>query len=118
MDVVFRYKQGDEFAILMLETELPEAVALIERLQQELGTYKFPVPASPHSNDFVSLTLSTGIVKLDTSADTFETFTERAELSLRQAKQSVEPALSTMPKPYGSARSEHANKTLATTVRS
>ena len=85
-DLVFRYKQGDEFAILMLETELAEAVALIEKLKERLARYRFAVPAGPHSNDSVSLTLSVGIVTLDTNADTFETLTERAELLLRQAK--------------------------------
>ena len=109
MDAVFRYKQGDEFAILMLETEVSEALAIIKRLQEQLGSYKFPVPVNPQSHDFVSLTLSAGIVSLDTGADTFETFTERAELALRQEKQSVKPGLSVVPNLCGTARTLYTN---------
>ena len=96
-DVVFRYKQGDEFAILMLRTDVSEALALTERLQEELGSYNFPFPASPGGDDFVELTVSAGIISLDTGADTFETFAERAEMVLRQAKQHAESGISVAP---------------------
>ena len=118
MDVVFRYKQGDEFAILMAETEVSEALALVEKLQEELGMHKFPVPVSPHSDDLVSLTFSAGIVGFNTSADTVETFAERAELALRNAKQFSKQGLSIPANFCESARGEFANGTFATTFSS
>ena len=116
MDVVFRYKQGDEFAILMSETEVSEALALIEKLQEELGRHKFPVPVSPHSDDLVSLTLSAGIVGFNTSADTVETLAERAELALRNAKKFSKQGLSIPPDFCESARGEFVDGTFATTL--
>ena len=115
-DVVFRYKQGDEFAVLMLNTEASEALALTERLQEELGSYKFPVPANPCSDDSVALTVSAGIISLDTRADTFESFAERAEMALRQAKQHVESGLSVTPNPCEISGNQHGNGIFATPV--
>ena len=60
MDLVFRYKQGDEFAILMIETDLAEAETFVETLQNELRSHEFPITMSPQVNDFVSVTLSQG----------------------------------------------------------
>ena len=116
MDVVFRYKQGDEFAILMLRTEVSEALALTEKLQEELGSYKFPVPASPCRDDFVALSVSAGIISLDTRADTFETFAERAEMALRHTKQYVESGLSVVPNLCETSGSQFGNGVVTTPV--
>ena len=94
VDGIFRYKQGDEFAILMLETVAAGAATFTERLQTELETYKFLIGNSRQVNDSVSLTISAGIVSLDADIDTVETLIERAELALRNAKQSTEQGLS------------------------
>ena len=116
MDVVFRYKQGDEFAILMWETKVPEALAHIEKLQEELGRHKFAIPVSPHGDDFVSLTLSAGIVGLNTSADTVETFAERAELALRNAKKFSKQSLLIPQDLCESSRGEFVDGTFGTTL--
>ena len=116
MDLVFRYKQGDEFAVLMSETEVSEALALIEKLQEELQRHNFPVPVSPNGNDFVSLTLSAGIVGFNTSADSVETLAERAELALRNAKQFSKQGLSIPANLCESARGQFVDGTFATTL--
>ena len=115
MDVAFRYKQGDEFAILMSETEASEALALIEDLQMEVGKYRFPVCASPPSDDSVSLSLSAGIAGFDTSGDTVESFAERAELALRKAKQFSRQGLSFPAIFCESASGDFVKRTFATT---
>lgn len=115
-DVVFRYKQGDEFAILMSRTAVSEALALTKRLQEELGSYKFPVPASLGGDDFVDLTVSAGIISLDTGADTLETFAERAEMALRQAKKHAESGLSVVPNPCEISGHQFGNGIFATPV--
>ena len=94
VDVVFRYKQGEEFAILMVETPAAGAATFMQKLQTELETYKFPIGISWQVNDYVSLTISAGIVSLDTDTDTVEALTERAELAFRNAKQSTGQGLS------------------------
>ena len=115
-DVVFRYKQGDEFAILMLRTDVSEALALAERLQEELRSYKFSVPGSTLSDEIVALTVSAGIISLDTRADTFETLAKRAEIALRQAKRYVESGLSVVPNPCENSGSQFGNGVFANPV--
>ena len=89
-DVVFRYKQGDEFAVLMIGTEKSDAVSFMHDLRQELSTHKFWVTTDRGIGDNVSVTFSVGIAGLDLQADTVETLTERTELALRDAKRAVE----------------------------
>ena len=89
-DVVFRYKQGDEFAVLMIGTETSDAVPFMHDLRQELGAHKFRVTTNRGVGEDVSVTFSLGIAGLDLQADTVETFTERTELALRDAKRAVE----------------------------
>lgn len=93
-DVAFRYKQGDEFAVLMTGTETSDAAPLMHHLRKELGAHKFRVTNNQGVDENVSLTFSVGIISLDLQADTVETFTERAELALRDAKREVEQSRS------------------------
>ena len=85
-DVAFRYKQGDEFGVLMIGIGAPEAMSFMEHLRTELGSHKFRVTSNRHVDEFLSVTFSFGIVSLDLQADTVETFPDRAELALRNAK--------------------------------
>ena len=96
-DFAFRYKQGDEFAILMTGADTSEAVLVMHHLQKGLGSHKFRVTNSRGVDENVSLTFSAGIIGLDLQSDTVESFTERAELSLRDAKREVRPSCSTQP---------------------
>ena len=89
-DVAFRYKQGDEFAVLMTATDTSSAVLVMHNLRKELADHKFQVTNNLGIEETVSLTISAGIISLNLQADTVETFTERAELALRDAKLEVE----------------------------
>ena len=89
-DVVFRYKQGDEFAVLMIGTETSDAVPFMHHLRREFGVHKFRVTTNRGVGEDVPVTFSVGIAGLDLQADTVETFTERTELALRDAKRAVE----------------------------
>lgn len=93
-DVAFRYKKGDEFAVLMIGTETSDALARMKQLQEELGSHEFRVTTTRQVDEHLSVTFSVGIVSLDVQADTAETFIDRAELALRDAKQAVEQGLS------------------------
>ena len=95
-DVAFRYKQGDEFAVLMTDTDTSDAVSFMHNLRKELGGHKFRVTNNWGVDENVSLTFSAGIISLDLQADTVETFTERAELALRDAKREVEQSRSSL----------------------
>ena len=95
-DVAFRYKQGDEFAVLMTDTDTSGAVSVMHNLRKELGDHKFRVTNNRGVKENVSLTFSAGIISLDLQADTVETFTERAELALRDAKREVERSRSSL----------------------
>ena len=95
-DVAFRYKQGDEFAVLMTATDTSSAVPVMHNLRKELGDHKFRVTNNRGVEENVSLTISAGIISLNLQADTVETFTERAELTLRDAKRKVERSRSSL----------------------
>ena len=95
-NVAFRYKQGDEFAILMTDTDTSDAVSFMHHLRKELGDHKFRVTNNRGVDENVALTFSAGIISLDLQADTVETFTERAELALRDAKREVEQSRSSL----------------------
>ena len=96
-DVTFRYKQGDEFAVLMIGTEMSDAASLMYRLRKELGAHKFRVTTDRGVGENVSITFSVGIAGLDLRADTVETFTERTELALRDAKRAIGLSRSVLP---------------------
>jgi len=90
-DEIFRYKQGDEFAILAVETPPDRASAVAERLRAGLADYEFQLPAGrrhPEQSCRV-LTLSAGIAGFDPSHDTCQTLIERAERALETAKKST-----------------------------
>ena len=95
-DVAFRYKQGDEFAILMTGTDTSDAVSFMHHLRKELGDHEFRVTNNRGVDENVPLTFSAGIISLDLQADTVETFTERAELALHDAKREVEQSRSSL----------------------
>lgn len=68
---------GDEFAILMPETEPPDARQLVERLQLEIDGIPAPEP----------LTLSFGLSTWQQTGDSAPEFLRRADAALYEAKQ-------------------------------
>jgi diguanylate cyclase (GGDEF)-like protein len=78
MDIVARYG-GDEFVLLMPETRLSNATALVERLRCQVKTISIPnVPA---------ITVSCGLAEWNSSAqDTAQLILKRADTALYEAK--------------------------------
>ncbi len=104
-DEVFRYKRGDEFAILSSDTTIPGAISLAERLRQDIERRDFAldVPSSRKISTAreglpsVMITASVGVACLDRSRDTADMFTRRAESALERAKRSTNVVVSQEP---------------------
>ena len=82
-DVVGRYRQGDEFAILALDTEAIKARVVTERLRGETEGYNFYAKAK-RSN--FKITFSAGMATFDCNNDSVESLEKHAELALAAAK--------------------------------
>ena len=80
VDIAARYG-GDEFAILMPQTDLAGAMRLAARLQQQVTNHRFVVgPTSIH------LTLSLGIASLGEQTKYRESLIQEADVALYRAK--------------------------------
>lgn len=88
-DRVFRYRKGDEFAILFRDCNLSVAQDIGERIRQMVAHYPFLVYNHP-----VKLTISMGMVT-PTVKDSIETVTLRAEEALALAKHSRNQLIAT-----------------------
>jgi diguanylate cyclase len=75
---------GEEMAIIMPDTTLPEAFSLIEQIRKVLD--KSVLKHKNETETLGKITVSAGIASLK-AADTAYTFTERADNALYQAKQ-------------------------------
>jgi diguanylate cyclase (GGDEF)-like protein len=83
-DFVFRYKQGDEFVLLLPSTELEGARHVAERMRSTLLGYNFQVRADKVDE---RITLSAGVVTLNLKEDeSTESLLKRAETALAHAK--------------------------------
>jgi diguanylate cyclase (GGDEF)-like protein len=83
-DSVFRYKHGDEFAVIATNTDGAGARALVERLRGQVALYEFQVAPSQVSR----LTCSAGISVLAAGETTASGLIARAERGLALAKAS------------------------------
>lgn len=82
-DLVFRYKQGDEFVLLLPDTPLEGARYVAENLRSLLTNRNFQArPDKPKER----ITLSAGVVAHDTKDDNAGALINRAETALSQAK--------------------------------
>jgi diguanylate cyclase (GGDEF)-like protein len=83
-DIFFRYKQGDEFAILATNTDGIGARAFAERLRLSVEAYNFE---GSKPNKYCHITMSAGIAEFTQSIDTTpENLEKRAENALQTAK--------------------------------
>jgi len=80
IDLISRYG-GDEFLILLPETDLPHAIPVAERLRKQAADMAFPA-----EDTLVKVTLSAGIAYLEDN-DTLEALIERTDQALYKAKQ-------------------------------
>ena len=74
---------GEEFVIVMPETERDLAALVAERLRQRVASEPFPVSGGSR---FLDITVSVGLATLDGSVDTPESILKRADVALYQAK--------------------------------
>jgi diguanylate cyclase (GGDEF)-like protein len=80
-DMFFRYKSGDEFAIIFSNIGVNEAIEVGNRLRRVIAYHPFEL-----NNQQINLTISLGITSSEKS-DTPEKIRKRAELALHEAKQ-------------------------------
>ncbi|MBN1536656.1 MAG: diguanylate cyclase [Anaerolineales bacterium] len=80
VDLVGRYG-GDEFIALLPETDLPQAMAIAERLRKSVSEMTFNTPTTQ-----VKITISVGVAVLG-KEDTLETLIKNTDLALYRAKE-------------------------------
>jgi len=84
MDVVCRHG-GEEFVIVMPETEGDVGCIVAERVRQAMAGAVFAVAGPPHP---LEITVSVGVATLTGSRDTPDAFLKRADEALYRAKES------------------------------
>ncbi len=82
VDVFCRFG-GEEFAVLMPDTDLERAIAAAERLRHAVGTLVFQ---PPETNETLSVTISLGAASLTDDDVTIESILDRADEALYRAK--------------------------------
>ncbi|MCL2801535.1 MAG: GGDEF domain-containing protein [Treponema sp.] len=80
---------GDEFAVLLPDTDKDDAVKVAERIRENIENQQIKVPASPGSSEttVISTRTSIGISIAPLHANTTEDFEETADTALRKAKE-------------------------------
>src|SRR4051812_23235619 len=84
IDLACRYG-GEEFVVVMPDTDVNFAYQVSERLRQSIETTPFPISRAPHK---LSLTISIGIAKSEGESDTASALLHRADQALYRAKRS------------------------------
>jgi two-component system cell cycle response regulator len=82
IDLACRYG-GEEFVVVMPDTDVEYAYAVAERLRQEVEANPFGISREPHK---LNVTISIGIAASDIAHDTSETLLHRADQALYRAK--------------------------------
>jgi diguanylate cyclase (GGDEF)-like protein len=87
VDIVARYG-GEEFVLLLPEADLPNGVAVAERLRQTIENIKIPLESvASKENKTVQVTISLGVVALASNTLNLTTLIERLDQALYKAKQ-------------------------------
>ncbi|GLR64244.1 sensor domain-containing diguanylate cyclase [Marinospirillum insulare] len=73
---------GEEFAVLLPQTPLQEALEIAERLRKALEACQVPLP----EGDSISFTVSIGLAMLTIQEEQFDQLMNKADLALYQAK--------------------------------
>ena len=86
-DVACRFG-GDEFIVVLPETDHMDARVIAERMRERIKTYPFyPKNEKEERNLPVNKTISIGISTINHNKDTLEKLIERADKSMYEAKQ-------------------------------
>jgi len=80
---------GDEFAVLMPDTDLGNAVIVAERIREKIEKKQIEVPASPGAAETTNISTRTsiGIAMAPLHASTLEELMETSDQALRKAKE-------------------------------
>jgi diguanylate cyclase (GGDEF)-like protein len=80
---------GDEFAVLLPDTESTSAANVAERIRKNIENKRLEVPVSPGSNETVLIGIQTsiGIATAPSHASTAEELFEKSDTALRKAKE-------------------------------
>ena len=82
IDLACRYG-GEEFVIVMPETDMAVAATVAERLRRRIATEPFPIEQGARA---IEVTISIGLASLDGEDDTAQTILRRADQALYRAK--------------------------------
>jgi two-component system cell cycle response regulator len=82
IDLACRYG-GEEFVVVMPDTDMEYAYAVSERLRHSIETTPFRVSRAPHT---LSLTISIGIAAAEGEKDSVDALLHRADQALYRAK--------------------------------
>jgi diguanylate cyclase (GGDEF)-like protein/putative nucleotidyltransferase with HDIG domain len=82
-DVVARFG-GEEFAIMLPETEIPDAYIVAERIRQRIAVTDFEITTSVKP---IRATMSFGIAELQDGKQTIDNLIHNADVALYQAKE-------------------------------
>jgi two-component system, cell cycle response regulator len=82
IDLACRYG-GEEFVIVMPETDMAVAATVAERLRRRIATEAFPIEQGKKS---IEVTISIGLASLETADDTAANLLKRADQALYRAK--------------------------------
>jgi len=80
---------GDEFAILLPDTDKTDATRVAERIRENVSDKQIEIPSSPNSNENVLITTHTsiGIALAPVHANTTEGLIHTSDYALRRAKE-------------------------------
>ena len=80
---------GDEFAVLLPDTEKKDAIKIAERIRKNIEANRIKVPASPGSDDtiFIETRTSIGIAVAPYNGQSLEELEETSDSALRKAKE-------------------------------
>jgi diguanylate cyclase (GGDEF)-like protein len=92
-DIVCRYG-GDEFAVILPDTDAAKAIVVAERVRQAVGGAPFVWSDTSGARSEAHLTVSIGIALLDGDCSTKQELVTRADDALYRAKQAGRNALS------------------------
>ena len=82
IDLACRYG-GEEFVIVMPETDMAVATVVAERLRRRIASERFSIQQGASA---IEVTISVGIATLDTAGDTAASILKRADQALYRAK--------------------------------
>ena len=82
IDLACRYG-GEEFVVIMPETDVAFAYAVAERLRQNVADVPFPISSSDKA---LTVTVSIGVTSIERPDDTADTILKRADAALYRAK--------------------------------